>query len=292
MAKSLAHSWGQVVGDVFEATFYRMLNQAAKDAGVYLDFNGNERERDCGVRNDRGKLAWRDEGGNWHQLDFVYERGGTTKKVGVPLAFVEIAWRRYTKHSKNKAQEIEGALLPIAQTHKHSRPLLGAIVGGVFTKTSLSQLESRGFTLIYVPYTNVMAAFAAVGIDASYEEDTEEDEYRAKLSAFGKLTPAKRIAVEDAIIASVAPQIADFSKNLQASIGRKVSRIIILPLHGEGREVTKVADAIAYISSYAEDQPAKGALVRYEVEVRFSNGASIRGEFPTKAEATSFLRTL
>jgi hypothetical protein len=292
MAKSLAHAWGQIVGDVFESTFYDMLASAAAKANVYLDYNGNERAGNCGVRNDRGKLAWKDEGENWHQLDFVFERGGTKQLVGIPLAFVEIAWRRYTKHSKNKAQEIEGALLPIAQTHRHSHPFLGAIVGGVFTKTSLAQLESRGFVLIYVPYPNVIKAFASVGIDASYDEDTDETEYEAKLAAYAKLASGKRVALRQAIAISVAGEIATFTKNLHASIAREIVTILVIPLHGEGKELAKVDDAIAFISTYADEKGSMAPAVRYEIEVRFSNGASIRGQFPTKAEATAFLRSL
>ena len=290
MAQSLAHTWGQVVGEVFEETFNAILTDTARNAGVYLDFNGNERDRDCGVRNNRGKLAWQDAAENWHQLDFVYERGGTRERVGVPVAFVEVAWRRYTKHSKNKAQEIEGAILPIAETHRHARPFLGAIVGGVFTKNSLSQLQSRGFSLIYVPYENVMKAFAAVGIDAHYDEDTDEKEYARKLAQFSKLSGSARMKLQEAITESVAPQVQAFTKNLQASVGRKVTRILVLPLHGEPRELTRLEDAISFISTYSEDAPL-GELVRYEVEVQFSNGAAIRGEFPTKSEATGFLRT-
>lgn len=292
MARSLAHTWGQIVGAIFETTFYRILDEAASRAGVYLDYNGNQRASNCGVRNERGKLAWKDEGSNWHQLDFVYERGGTHAQVGTPLAFVEIAWRRYTKHSKNKAQEIEGALLPIAQTHRHSRPLLGAIVGGVFTKNSLMQLESRGFVLIYVPYANVVGAFAKVGIDARYDEDTNESEYNAKLTKYAELSPDQRTGIQEHIIDSVTDQIEVFLTNLESSIAREVARIVVIPLHGEPAEITGVDEAIAFIAKYDDGHGTRGGVIRYEIEVRFSNGASIRGEFPTKSEATAFLRSL
>lgn len=291
MAESQAHTWGQIVGDIFEATFYDMLAAEAETAGVYFDHNKNERARDCGVRNSRGKLAWQDAEENWHQLDFVYERGGTPERVGVPVAFVEVAWRRYTKHSKNKAQEIEGAILPIVQKHRHARPFLGAIVGGVFTENSLLQLKSRGFEVIYVPYDNVVKAFATAGISAAYEEETEEREYALKLRQFRSLTEEQRKSIRAAIARSVAPQVQAFTRSLHASITRRITRIMVLPLHGAATELTEVKDAIAFISTY-DERSANGKLVRYEVEVRFSNGGSVRGEFPTKAEATAFLRAL
>lgn len=295
MAKSLAHSWGQIVGDLFESAFNDLLVSAATNAGVFIDYNGMTRANDCGVRNKHGKLAWPDGDGNWHQLDFVYERGGTTDKVGVPLAFVEVAWRRYTKHSKNKAQEIEGAIIPIADTHRHSHPFLGAIIGGFFTKNAVEQLQSRGFILINVPYENVVAALASAGIDASYGENTEEAEYETKIAAFSKLTAAQKRSVQSAIVASVPDQTTEFIKNLSASIGRQVARILVVPLHGEGKEWNAgqtVADAIAFVAAYQESPGTHGDFLRYEIHVRFSNKAELRGEFPTKYEALAFLRTL
>ncbi|PYU96302.1 MAG: hypothetical protein DMG25_02190, partial [Acidobacteria bacterium] len=63
-----------------------------------------------------------------HDLDYVLERGGTEDTLGVPIAFIESAWRRYTKHSKNKAQEIEAAVMPIALTFARHQPFCGAVV--------------------------------------------------------------------------------------------------------------------------------------------------------------------
>jgi hypothetical protein len=293
MAKSLAHTWGQIVGEhIFEPAFQEILSETAAQAGVYLDYNGNKRLADCGVRNARQKLAWQDNNGNWHQLDFVFERGGTTAKVGIPLAFIEIAWRRYTKHSKNKAQEIEGAIIPLADTYRHSHPFLGAIIGGEFTGNSLQQLKSRGFSVIHVPYKSIIAAFAKVGIDASYDEDTEEDEYETKLEQFSRLSDSKKVQLRDAVVRSVDTQVGEFIKNLQASISRQVERILIVPLHGNVLVLDRIDKAIAFISTYAEAEGTTHGVLHYEIQVRFSNQAELKGIFPTKAEAVAFLRSL
>ncbi len=292
MAESLAHRWGQVVGELFETAFHSFLAEIASRAGVYLDFNGNKRPSDLPVRNNRGKLAWRDSGGNWHQLDYVYERGGANGTVGVPAAFVELAWRRYTKHSKNKAQEIEGALLPLAETYREARPFLGAIVGGVFTANSLDQLSSRGFICLYVPYKKIVAAFAEAGIHASYDESTPEQEYATKLAKFKALTAASRRKIQCAILASVSEQTSAFVTNLLSSLSRRVSRITVLPLYGEPVEMTEPSEAIAWVSHYPDAAGAGSPLVRYEIEVQYTNGAVVRGSYPTKAEAISFLRSI
>ena len=94
-------------------------------------------------------------------------------------------------HSRNKAQEIEGAVVPLADTYKRFHPFLGVVVAGVFTKGSINQLRSKGFSLVYFPYGNVLSAFSAVGIDASFDEDTPEKELRKKIRHFKTLVPSE-----------------------------------------------------------------------------------------------------
>jgi hypothetical protein len=127
MAESPAHRFGQIIGEVLEAGIRPLLTKFATDHGLYLDQKG---KRPC--RKGK-KCTWVDQNGNAHDLDFVLERGGTPTKVGMPAAFIESAWRRYTKHSRNKAQEIQGAIEPLAATYHTSGPFKGAILAGVFT---------------------------------------------------------------------------------------------------------------------------------------------------------------
>jgi hypothetical protein len=67
------------------------------------------------VRGKKRKVAWTDSEGNVHDLDYVFEMNGTRDTMGEPVAFIELAWRRYTKHSRNKAGEIEAALVPLGE---------------------------------------------------------------------------------------------------------------------------------------------------------------------------------
>jgi len=97
MAKSPAHKWGQIIGDFLEFTFDKELSKFAKKHKLFLDQKGERKAR-------KGKkVSWIDSFGNAHDLDFVLERNGTKEKIGAPVAFIESAWRRYTKHSRNKA---------------------------------------------------------------------------------------------------------------------------------------------------------------------------------------------
>lgn len=147
MAESLAHRWGQNIGDVFERFVREILSGVAKEHALYLDF-----KRPRATRGGQGKVTWPDGYGNNHDLDYVIERGGTENTLGVPVAFIESAWQRYTKHSKNKAQELEAAVLPVAMTLSRHQPFLEAVLAGEFSGNAVHQLESKGFAVLHVPY--------------------------------------------------------------------------------------------------------------------------------------------
>ena len=121
MARSPAHKFGQIIGDTVEAAIEPLLVECAQRHRLYLDKKGPRAAR-------RGiNPCWTDRFGNSHDLDYVLERGGSDENIGTPVAFVEIAWRRYTKHSRNKAQAIQGAILPLVATHQNVAPLAVAM---------------------------------------------------------------------------------------------------------------------------------------------------------------------
>lgn len=138
MAESPAHRFGQIIGEVLEAAIEPLLVKFARAHRLYLDKKGARPAR------PGNKMTWTDRSGNKHDLDFVLERGGTAQRIGVPVAFIETAWRRYTKHSRNKAQELQGAIQPLAETHRASAPFIGVVLAGVFTEGALAQLRSLG----------------------------------------------------------------------------------------------------------------------------------------------------
>ena len=181
MAESLSHKFGQLIGDLLELALEPHLQKFAKKHKLYLDKKG--------VRKARAgkKVTWTDSKENKHDLDFVLERGGTENEIGVPVAFIESAWRRYTKHSRNKAQEIQSAILPLANKYKNSSPFLGVVLAGVFTEGALSQLKSLGFGVLYFPYDSVIKAFSKFGIDASFDEKTAESDFRKKMRIYRKI---------------------------------------------------------------------------------------------------------
>ncbi len=284
MAKSPAHRFGQIVGEVLEAAVAPLLSAFAEKHGLYLDKQG---ERAC--RSGK-KCTWLDLNKNKHDLDFVMERGGFPGKLGIPAAFIEVAWRKYTRHSRNKAQEIQGAIAPLAQTYKNVRPFVGVVLAGVFTDGALTQLRSLGFSVLYFSYESVITAFKKFGIDAKSGDKTPDAEYKKKVAAFGALTNANRAALAKALLETQQKDVTDFMAALEKVVLRQIERITVLPLHGTFIELATVDDAIKFIESYKEsggEQP----IERYEIRVRYNNDDSIEGTFRDKTDAIAFLRT-
>jgi hypothetical protein len=282
MAEAAGHKWGQFVGEYCESAIEPLLQQFANTHGLYLDKKGPRPAR-SGM-----KLRWVDSYGNGHDLDYVLERGGTADKIGTPVAFIESAWRRYTKHSKNKAQEIQAAVLPIADKHRFSAPLLGCILAGDYTSNALNQLKSVGFKVLYLTYESVVQAFATVGIDASFDEATPDSDHEAKMRMWAKLSKVKQDGVWTKLLELNQRSRDEFMLHLERAVVRQINAVRIVPLHGSAKDCVSVADAVAYVASYDETAPT-GPLVKYEVIIRYDNGDKIEGQFHDRATTMEFL---
>jgi hypothetical protein len=286
MAESPTHKWGQIIGEVLEAAISTPLQQFASEHNLFLDRGGPRP-----ARPNATAISWKDKDGNTHDLDFVLERGGTPNVIGTPVAFIETAWRRYTKHSKNKAQEIQGAVLPLVATYSKSAPFYGAILAGEFTNGAITQLKSLGFAVMYFPYRAVLEAFRRVGLDASSEEDSSDTEVSRKIEQWEALSPQQQTLVSTTLISIKQSEFSDFMRRLETAVNRRIASVRVLPLHGVPAEYLSVQDAIRFIETYQET-PHQSPLVRYEVQVLYNNSDKIQGEFSSKGEAIQFLEKL
>lgn len=286
MAESPTHRFGQIIGDLFERAVCSVLSLVAAKHHLYLDCKG---PRPC--RKRRHKVSWTDRYGNVHDLDYVLEAGGSPEQVGRPRAFIETAYRRYTKHSRNKTQEIQGAVLPLAETYRDDHPFLGAILAGDFTTASLEQMRSHGFTILYFPFQDIVSAFKTVRIDAWFGQKSTDAEVKRKVEAFGQLSAAKRDRIVNALLKRQTHAVDQFVHELEVSIARAIASVRVLALHGKPVEVRTVAEALRIVEEYDEFADAT-SFVRYEVDVRYTNGDEIRGTFASKAEAIKFLNGL
>jgi len=170
MAKpaSSGHKLGQVIGDWYEEYFaYPILKEVAKELGLYLDCRFKE-------RNCRGeKIIWRDLDGNDVDYDFVMELGGTKNKLGSPVAFFETFWRRGSRHSKDKARDDSGKLMPMKATYPTAR-ILGVISAGDFTGPARELVQSRGIDLFYVEKQKILDAWSKHGLNIDYPDKSSE----------------------------------------------------------------------------------------------------------------------
>ena len=286
MAQSPAHKLGQIIGDRLEISIRDPLLSIAREFGLYLDYKGHR-----SARGNKKKVSWTDSLGNTHDLDYVLEEGGSNETVGIPRAFIESAWRRYTKHSRNKAQEIQGAIEPLAKRYKSSHPFLGVLLAGDFTKGSLDQLRSHGFALVHCPYDNIVKAFASEGIDVYSNETTSEEELQQKVDMFDVSSEAQRDRIVEEIRRLHADQLESFFDELRHSLNRKIEKVFVLPLYGNPRVFDGIADAISFIYEFDYVSVSED-FVRYELNIRYSNGDEVRATYRFRNEAIEFLKKL
>lgn len=286
MAQSPAHQFGQIIGHMLEEAVRPPLQAVATKYGLYLDW-----KHPRAARGGKSKVSWTDHWGNVHDLDYVLEAGGSEDAIGRPKAFIEIAYRRYTKHSRNKAQEIQGAISPLAETYSDDHPFLGVVLAGVFTEASLAQLRSNAFGVLHFEFAEIATAFKTQGIDAYFDEGSRDAEVRAKVSAYRKLSAQRKAAIPTALLEQNKKAFNEFIHQLEVSLNRQVSSVYVLSLHGISRETQSIEEAITVINQHDENEAIRG-FVRYEIIVRYSNGDEVRGTFESKPEATRFLNLL
>ena len=283
MGVSPAHRFGQILGDVLEQAVEPIVAAQAAKHHLYLDKKG---PRPC---RKGAKLSWSDVNGNTHDLDFVLERGGSAEIQGTPAAFIEVAWRRYTKHSRAKAQEIQGAIMPLLQKHKNSAPFIGVVIAGVFTEPAVQQLRSLGFSVLFIPASSIVKAFAREGIDAAADENTPDSNFKKQVAKYEALSAKRKRSLASALLDDHEQDVKAFSESIEKVLSRQIKRILVLPLHGSIGEFATIDEALASIEQFNQVN-GSSEFVRYEIEVLYDNGNSLRGTFVDKASAIEFLK--
>lgn len=290
MAQSPSHKFGQSLGKILEDIVLDdilkpRLQQFVQTKNYYLDWQNSRPAR-------KGKkVTWQDKYGNNHDLDFVIEINGTDNQIGRPVAFIESAWRRYTKHSKNKAQEIQGAILPIIELHHLSAPFYGVVLAGDFTKPALDQLRNNGFVVIYIPYKDVIAAFREINFDIEFNEGTLDESYVNASKKLDNLTVLERKKLRQALIRVSEQEVDDFMNTLRDCLERCVARITFIPLFGTKYEFENISDALLGLETL-DINKLSGEFNKFEVIIDYTNHDTIRATFQTKDLLASFLGKL
>lgn len=167
---SSGHKLGQIVGDWFEEYFaLPILNEIAKDLNLFVD--SRFAKRSDSVRGD--KINWADLDGNQVDYDFVFELNGSEIQRGIPVAFFETFWRRGSRHSKDKARDDSGKLMPMSDTYPTAR-LLGILSAGDFTGPAKELVKSRGIDLFYIKKDLVLQSWSDSGLNIDYADKASE----------------------------------------------------------------------------------------------------------------------
>jgi hypothetical protein len=282
MAVSYSHKLGQIIGESLENAIEPFLREFADKNNLYLDRKG--------LRSARAgrKLIWVDINQNKHDLDFVLEKDGTESRIGIPVAFIECAWRRYTKHSRNKAQEIQGAIIPLFEKYKKINPFIGVILAGEFTENSIIQLKSLGFSVLYFPYTNIVNAFHAMGIDVYFDERTEETYFLKQIELWEALSELQKEEIYKNITEQNLLEINLFISSLQLKINRKIVSVKLWLMYGKQYIFDTIEKAKEFIVNVDLDNIST-KFCQYEAEIEYSNGDIIKISYHNQTDILSFL---
>lgn len=280
---SAGHKLGQLIGDWFEEYFViRLLNQVGNELDLYADSRFKERT----VR--PGKILWRDVDGNTVDYDGVLELGGTDTALGVPVAFFECFWRRGSRHSKDKARDDSGKLMPMRDTYPTAR-FLGIVAAGDFTGPARELIRSRDIDLFYIPKQKIVQSFTDCGLEMDYADQLDEAQKREIAKEFeNAFNKDAKQAVLDKLISIVG------QAEIDGYVGRVKARLSSLPqeIRFKKRQDSQaiVFDSIEGAREFL-DQPEfddTNPAVSYVYECTFSDGS----EFLREAESIEDMKEI
>lgn len=287
MALSPAHRFGQIIGDLLETATVEKVQPIVAKHNMYLDYTHSRP-----ARYGSKKIHVQDVLGNYHDLDLVIEEGGSEETFGTPRAFIEVAWRRYTKHSKNKAQEISSAVLACARKYADNSPFMGTVLAGEFTENSIKQLRSQGFVVVHFTRQAVINAFATVGINAAWQENTPENVILEEVKRYDHLQPTQINRIKNRLFLEEKDAFDIFTKALDASLERRIETVTVVALWGISQTFKQLSDARNYIEETLPNGDPDATFLRFEVSIDYSNGSKMKMQFINKREALAKLSLL
>ena len=164
-----------------------------------------------------------------------------------------------------KAQEIQGAILLIAEKHRRDKPFLGVILAGEFTENSVEQLKSLGFLILHIPYFTIVDAFSSVDINADFDETTADKEFQYQVNRIESMKQEERRALQDKLDTDCGPLINQFFIELVNALDRAVIRVMILPLSGEEHLFQTLVAAERFVDKFNEERTS-GTFLKHELK--------------------------
>lgn len=267
---SSGHKLGQLVGDWFEEQVaVALLEAVADELGLYLDHRFKNRK--CRT----GKIIWSDLDDNDVDYDFVLELGGNISEKGIPLAFFETFWRRGSRHSKDKARDDSGKLMPMRDTYPTAR-VLGIISAGDFTKPAQELVRSRSIDLFYIPKAKICAAWQDCGVEMDYV-DSASEAVKSKIAndAVKSLTAKKKVEIHQKLIDVVGKPVFDsYIQRIVAGIAAVPIQYHITPIFvGEEVVFSNYLDAEKFLKKEHSNTKLDKTSALHNYRVVFSDGS-------------------
>jgi hypothetical protein len=273
---SAGHMLGQMIGNWFEEYFVLpMLLEVAESLQLYLDHRFKKRAA-------RGsKLLWRDQDGNAVDYDFVLELGGSDSEIGVPVAFIEGCWRRGLRHSKDKARDDTGKLIPMREMYPTAR-FLGVVVGGDFSAPARELIRSREIDLLYIPKDKIVSAFQKSGLTVDYLDRSSEKAKRALGRDFGQgFTGHIKVEIVNNLKELLGGAIVSgYVSSVHSALAALPQEIRLFEVRASApRTFESIADASTFLQNPTFDFAKFGQGYRYEIT--FRDGSDFSREVAT-----------
>jgi hypothetical protein len=264
---SAGHKLGQFIGDWFEGYFVLpLMNEVAKKLSLFADNR-------FVARTARGeKILWKDDNGNSVDYDFVLELEGSESKLGIPVAFIECFWRRGARHSKDKARDDSGKLMPMRSAYPTAR-FLGIVGAGDFTEPSRELIRSRDIDLFYVTKDKIIQAFLSNGLIVDYPDTSPEIEKARIANAFERaFTEDKKRDVAATLIELIGKAaVNSYVDRVNARLSALPQEIRLILRHESNPIVFKsIIEVEEFLiePKYSMDDPQESFLV----QITYSDG--------------------
>jgi hypothetical protein len=275
-AKSVAsagHRLGQLIGDWWEeAVALPLLEEVAEQLKLHLDCRF--KKRTC----RGGKIVWRDADGNDVDYDFVLELDGSQGTKGVPVGFIETFWRRGARHSKDKARDDSGKLLPMRNTYPTAR-FLGILGLGDFTAPAKEFLSNQKIGLFHAPKDKAIQAFGQHGLDIDYADSMSE----AKKSKLAQNFRASFTREMGTAVAKTLKELvglaafASYQDNISSALSALPQQISMgQSSHNKPLTFSSVREAQEFLEK--PDFGKEVGTVTYKYQVDYSDGTDFERE--------------
>jgi len=286
MIASPGHRLGQIIGNIMEDVFKETVARLAREFGLYHDSKGT-------VRPARGtrKIIWRDAQGNAYDMDHVLEQDGSDDRIGEPIGFIEVFWRRYEKHSRNKAKEDTGKLVPLLSSYPSAR-FAAIIAAGVFTPPAIQEVESKGIKLLHIPVDVVFDVFRRSGVEVDYPEKADDDTKRQLLwDAERMLTDSLQAQIKSHLLQEIADDLTQFIEVLRQELARTIVTVTVTREASSSFTCASREEALAILSTWDWGQAGQTSE-QYAVNVIFNTGTTVHRSFASEDELTLYLAAL